>query len=525
MKLISTALMKEQFKRNWVFMLLSMAAYTMFIILPTLLPGGRTVARAQGMLDLLSMSNPIMQGATVIIPFAVAMLLFSHLFNPRTTAVYYNYTDSKNQLFWTNVLTGVIMIVVPLIVMSLLLLIRVRVPVSYELLEYPSDLFSRGLAGVRTINTFPVIAAFFMRVLVSQLFFFSLWLLAFALSGKWVFSVIVFGLLPITPVVIHRLIVLIGRVYVFGHYPMDVTSTETIMSYSNPLWWEQSFAERAAQPLFFLIYIGIAVVLLAIANGCFVSRKLERAEDSIVFPAVKNLLVFCISIAGMIAMGAFLTSVLTGRWFLYYGFVLGFALTFCVAQIVFEKKFNVGGKVKWLLPLAGAVGVLYGIMLLITTFGMRSYIQYVPSYDRIVGVYVSDERFLTEHLSAEYDFDRDSETITETRELHRTIVRTMNFRSNLTRDERRDMRSQDIRDTNREQRDNRRDLRDTFWESITGGGRQFRDNGGEYVYITYLLNNGDRVYRRYALSEDFIQREILGIEGDSIPDEWLQYVE
>jgi ABC-2 type transport system permease protein len=499
--------MKEQLRKNSPFMVISLLAYTMFIILPTLLPGGRTLSRAQGMLDLLSMQNPVMLVMTVIVPFAVAMLMFSYLFNSRAMSAYHNFTDNKNQLFWTNMVTGLILIIVPLLITSLFLLIRVRVPVEAAMLEYPADLFSRGFTGNNVINTFPVIMSFFMRILISFVFFYGLWLLAFSLCGKWVISLLIFGAVPLIPVLFHKLFIMIGSTYVFGYHPNNVTSAETIISYTNPLAWFWSFGERANQPVFYLIYTVIAILLIGIANGCFISRKIEKAEDTIVFTSFKNIFIFFLSIVGMVAMGGFMTSILTGRWFLYYGFVIGFALTFCLAQMIFEKNFNIIKKVKWLLPSVGIVAGLYGIMLLITMFGMRSYTHYVPNANQVSGVYVSQEGF----WQSGDEFITDSAVIENIIAIHRDITRTVNFRSNLTRDERKDMRRQDIRDFNDEQKDNRKDLNNAFWQSITGGGSQFRENGGEYIYITYLLNNGDRVERRYALSGNYIKRHELDI--------------
>ena len=81
----------------------------------------------------------------------------------------------------------------------------------------------------------------------------------------------------------------------------------------------------------------------------------------------------------------------------------------------------------------------------------------------------------------------------------------------------RDLPREDRRDIRDDRSGHRSDMRDAHWESITGSGIQFANNGGEYLYITYLLNNGDRVYRRYALPSAFFSYWVLGIEP---VDEW-----
>jgi hypothetical protein len=375
-----------------------------------------------------------------------------------------------------------------------------EIAAGYDALNYPSGLFPRELVGDSIINTFPVISGFFLRIVVSFVFVYALFLLAVTLTGNWVFAAGIAGLLTAAPVLFHRLGILIGSTYLFGYTPVNVPSPEVIISYTNPLAWFWNWGQNPAQPVFFLIYIGITVVLLAIANACFVGRKMERAEDTVVFPAFKNLLVFSLSVIGMIAMGGYLMSLVSGRWFMYYGFVLGFAATFCIAQMLFGKTFNIIPKIKWIMPLAGTVAALYGIMLLVTMFGMRGYIQNVPTAREVTGVHISQQGF----LQPGEDFDTDTQTIESTIAIHRQIVRTMNFRSNLTKDQRKDMSKDERSDARKEQRENRRDMRNTFWQSITEGGKQFRENDGRYLYITYRLNNGDRIYRRYALSGEFM---------------------
>ena len=509
--MISTALLKEQLKRTWPFMLISILAYVLLFILPIYLQAGgvNNFARARGMLELLSMQNPFMLAATVLIPFGIVMLSFSNLFSVQKAAAYFVFTDSKGQLFWTKVINGLILMVVPLLILSALMFIRVRYPSAGYGLEYAAELFARGISPGNIITTFPVIAAFFLRVTMTSIFYFALFLLAASVSGNRAIATGIAALLAVAPMLIHRLIIQIGLFYVRGYYPVDVLRTETIVSYVHPLAWAWNWGE-ASQAAHFFIYFGIAVAMLAIACLCFTNRKVERAGETVVFRPLKSALVFVLSIAGMIALGGYLSSVLVGRWFLYYGFVLGFALIFCVAQMKFGGSFNIVKKIKWIMPMIGVVAVLYGGMLLVTSFGMRGYTHYVPAETRVTGVYVSIEG----RPESADDFDRDQESVAGTISLHERIldihydISRRAFRD-LSRDER-----SDIRD---DRRDHRSDMRDAHWESITGGGIQFSNNNGEHLYITYLLNNGDRVYRRYALPSAFFAQWVLGLDP---VDDW-----
>jgi hypothetical protein len=320
-------------------------------------------------------------------------------------------------------------------------------------------------------------------------------------------ATLLFAGLPFIPAFFYRLGTLIANYYVLGFNPAGFIEPEVISSYIIPVTWASHWGRN--QSWYFVAYVAIALVMLLLANASFISRKIERGENMIVFNSVKNVLIFLLSLIGMLAMGGYMISLLTGRWFLYYGFVLGFAITFCVAQMVFEKSFRITQKVKWIMPLAGVVAALYGIMLFVTSVGMRGYTHQVPVESQVWGVYISQEA----QLPTRDDFVTEREEIAETIVLHEQIL---DIHGDLTRRQIRDMTPRERREIREEQRDHRKDVRDAFWQSVTGGGIQFDDDGGEWIYITYRLHNGDRILRRYALSGALMER--LGLV--ELPDEY-----
>jgi hypothetical protein len=238
MKPISTALLKEQLKRYWLLLPLTMLGYLFFVLLPIYLhPGGRDpLVSAQVMIEVLSMRSPFMLIATVLTPFGVVMALFSYLFDSRATAGFYGFSETKRQLYWTNVVTGAILMIVPLLITALFMLIRVRYPIAYNI-AYPADLFSRGLAPDAVINTFGSVLGFFARMAVSYLFFFAVFLLAVTLSGNAKVSVLLSVLFPLLPTVFYRLGQMIISIYVRGYDTLSAPLPDEILSFANPLSW------------------------------------------------------------------------------------------------------------------------------------------------------------------------------------------------------------------------------------------------------------------------------------------------
>ena len=535
-RVISGAILKEQLKRLWPLMLFCMLGYFLFVIIPIYIhEGGRDAyLSAEAMLEVLSMRNPTMLLATVLVPFGVVFALFSYLFNEKPESGFAKLSGSKNQLFWTNTFAGIILIIVPLIALCGLLMIDVRFPAvfgDYGPLFYPADMFSQELAADSLINTPPVIAIFFARLVVSFMFFFTLFLAVVSICGNGVFAAILCAALPFVPTLFYRIGKTIPSIYVFGYdslgapLPADLWSymnpvawiwessvnaiayifrlaevaapyPTAVMTFTNPLTWFLNWG-RESQWLYFIVYIATILTFIIIANLCIMLRKPERAGEVIVFRALKYLFVFMISVLGMFAMGGFLINFLTGRWFLYYGFALGFVLSFIIALMIVEKSFRIRGKIKWLLPSIGTAAVLYGIMLLITSFALRPYTHHVPQPHTVAGIHLG----VGERWTPGTPFVTDPEYILLMTEVHSRII---DIRSDLTRQEIRDMDSDSRRDVREQQRNHRRNIHDAHWQSLSGEGRLFYEEGGVHLYFVYRLNNGTLIFRRYALSAELL---------------------
>ena len=91
----------------------------------------------------------------------------------------------------------------------------------------------------------------------------------------------------------------------------------------------------------------------------------------------------------------------------------------------------------------------------------------------------------------------------ETARMNDSFAHVLEYRRYLTNRQVRDMTGDERRDLRANRRDHRRDIRNAHWQSLSGGGRQFAEQGGQILYITYRLNNGDLVFIRYALPAAF----------------------
>ena len=489
--LINFPLLLEQLKRYW----LIAAGFTIFYLLVGMLPihsGNDGYMVVRNFIDLVQMNHPLPVVAMLFAPFSVVMALYPYHFNGSAATAFYSFPVTKRQLFWTNAATAMILMLLPLLILCVLLLVPIRFPISPEAIspEFAGSLvttwrphfrFSHIIFPVEPtpgmlVNTFPVVVGFFVRMTVGFAFYFSVFLLAVSVSGNRVVSVLLCGTFPFIPISIHFLFEVVGTVYVFGHTNLNgmQNSIETTTSLTNPVVWGMIIEGAESLLRYYLAYIGITAALLLVAYICSHKRKQERTGDSVVFTTLNNICVFLVAMSGMIVMGAAGLGALRSRVAMYFGFVIGFAIFYIIAQMIAEKSFNIGGKIKSLVPYGAIMAGLYITMLLVTNFGMTSYINFVPSTYDIRGVSISNmARWQRHGVNDIFDIDdvfiTEPEVIARVTELHQYILNNRDY------------------------------LRDVRWRSFEGDWRNISE-----IPITYRLHDGTYILRSYMASEDFL---------------------
>jgi len=471
MTIVSSALLKEQIKRFWPLIPITCLGYLLFIILPlyVYVMGNNHHDSAELMIAVLTMQHPFIIASTVLVPFCAVMTLFSYMFSENAAIGFYGYSKNKGQLFWTNVLAGFFLILAPLVVLAVGIFIGVVYPPGVEV---PLALFPDGGIEVgQLINTMPALGGFFLRLIIALLFYFSMFLFVCTLAGNGLSALLLNLLFPILFTVLYALSIAMASVYVVGLDLSNALSPQMMLRHSNPIMWYQSFGTENPM-LFYLAFSVASLILLIAANVCFHKRKLEHIGNAVVFESFKMVLIFLISLAGMIVIGRFYITLASGRLSIYYGYTLGFAIAFCLSMMLFEQSFYIMHRIKLIIPSVIIMVLMYVSIMVVTLFGTRFYTHHIPERPAVVGVYVSNEAPWT----VDVDFNTSADAIARTLAVHEQIVDELCY------------------------------LHDVLWESITGGGRHFEYRGGQHLYLAYQLENGGIMFRRYALSGDFIDR-------------------
>lgn len=506
--LVNYALLKEQLKRFWPIAALATLWYVLFAVSPqwSTMSDSEAMLAVQGIIRIITMRNPIIQVAGVVVPFAAAISIFSYLFTPKSTAAMHSYPVNKKQLYFTNAAAGLVLIAVPLLILCACLL----TPVAWQLpdmrldpqtgerifngymADLPVELFPNGLANGAVVNTFPVVAGFFGRALLTNVFFFAVFAASVMLAGNAVVSMLICGFLPFIPCLILILGYLTGQFFFFGfgEYMFEEALTQ-VFTFTNPemlaatfnfyypQYPEQAVPAASNMLIYYGVYMLIAAGLLAVSYWCSCVRRQERAGDSVVFTPVRNVLIFLLSTGGMIFIGAFFLGVFKSVALMYAGFVLGFIIAYFIAQMIAEKTFNVLYKVKDIVKYGGVMAGLMVVIVLVARLDLFGFQTYSPDAGEVYGVYLYQPYTMNNYTGEEQPDDykhgffvTDERILADTLTLHNRIIV------------------------------DRHSLRSVFLSSLEGGTYE---KGISEQYFIYLLKNGTYVSRSYMLMDDYAQ--------------------
>ena len=473
---INTALLKEQLKRYWPIAAMAMLWYLLTIVL-RFYETGSTVNYhriSADMIRLLSLELDPMIWTMVAVPFCTAMVLFSYPFKAASTTAFHSFPINRRQLFFTNWLTGLLLMLVPLMILSLGLLAPVRF-VEYSVSDWIVQSFIPGLADGDVINTPIRVGGFFLRSALAFSLYFAIFMLAMSLAGSRVTAILLAGAIAIVPTALVGLSRVIGELYIFGLAMPSPIGIVTM--HVHPLFWSRAFGwhtfgfRAGTLSNWHTLYISYGLITLAGFGLSYLAYRLrpqERAGDAVVFIPLKRVLIFLVAMAGMFFMGVIGLFAIGGRVGLYLGFVLGFAIAYFIAQMLAEKTFRVGHKAKHLASYGVVAVGIYLLLVLVTNVGLLGYVRRVPETREIQGVHV--RQGWGGWAWPQDVFIYDSTTIAWVQDIHRRIIAERGY------------------------------LQRERWRNIDSWGMT-------PLTIMYRLSDGSIMSRSYTLTPDFFDRE------------------
>jgi len=476
--LINTTLLKEQLRRFYL-----IPTVVGFIYMLSFMLVGRYNTVITRLLDIITHNDLILLTGSILLPLVSVACVMGFFVSQKSGVAFYSLPIKKDVLILTNALAGIILTLAPLLLLGLFMLIPIQYNVWTEgistMFSFETGLvthsvwdstpeFPRGLERGDIINTIPVVLGFLIRISITKLFFFGIFWLAFSLTGYGFVAMLLGLFIPLFPAGLMGLSTAIGRIFVYGYHGGVQNSFTLGLIWTNPIWSTWLVGDRAVDSVILIALWYLLLTVIVLVSAFFVSRlrMVERFEETVMFLPLRQIMIFVIAVVVMAISTLFLMILLPSSPLVFYAsLIIGFIIGFYVAQIIIGKTFLLakGFKIKQLIAHSTVVFGIFVIILIVTQFGLGFYVNRIPDNKNIVGVFPGPINLDWE----EYLFLRDPNSISTVKNIHQELL------------------------------NNQTPIFTPVW----------RGTNSYTLYLTYLLDNGRTLQRRYIVPREFMLRE------------------
>lgn len=321
---ISLPLLLENLRRFWAIPVLAFLAYFFSAAFPILMSYGQLNQLSDYIRSSLANQQPFYIAVHLMIPVIAAVSVFRYLQGTSSVAVFHAMPFSRAKLFHTNAVSGLILILLPILANGLILL----------LIAKPALINAQSTILAERIDVFTRMAVlgWIWQSIVIVLFVYTISLFAGLVTGNPLmhflsaigFNFLVPGL--------YAVFTYYFTTYLFGFssgeaWSRQLTSfTPYTKVFEGPLSWQIT-----------LVYLLVVAVLYGITLFLYHKRRLERAGDPYVFQAMNLFMTYLIGFLGMSFLGVYFTVFGKAWYYQYAGYLAGILLFFVIGQMIIQK--------------------------------------------------------------------------------------------------------------------------------------------------------------------------------------------
>ena len=379
---LSPALLLENFKMYWYLPVVSLILYFFGGIFPIITNYDNLYSINYLIQNNFNNLSPVFIPLLIIVPLTAACIAMS-FFHRENRALAQPY--SKSRLFNSQVASGWLMCILPLLVMALLYLCFMK--------EVAPDVTSSAIPYTSEDNVYTASAVFgwFGDSLVIMTFFYGMFVLAGTLVGTVIMQVLLSGVMFVILPLMIFIINAFCDSFLLGYFGMS-DFMESLMRNANPLirlvfgWGENAGLHLE------LTYLLAGVLMLALARFAYGRAKLEKVGDSMIFRVTEEIITYLIVFVGMTAFGwIFYNMAASTKGMLVFGMAVGALITFFVVKIIIDRSVKVFKKYNLIsLCIYLVIAALFTGM---TVFDISGFSKRLPKEDKIQSVQLSDATF------------------------------------------------------------------------------------------------------------------------------------
>lgn len=372
---VSIPLIKEDFRRFWVIPVLSFLVYFFSFTFQVLMSYSHLNDMQSYIVNaLLNYNMPIMF-AHGIFPVIAAVIVFRYLQSSSSVTVMHAMPFTRNKLFNSHMLAGLFLTLIPLLLNGLILL-AISKPIV--------NIYSQASVFER-----PEILMWLGQSVVIICFVYAISVFAGIVTGNALMHLAMAGMFNFVVPGMCMLLAVYFQQFIFGFSISD--SFYEVCANMTPY---LSVINSGAMDNYVrtMIYIAVALVLLAVSSFLYGKRKLEKSGDSLVFNFMQPLICYIITFSGMSLVGFYFSSFWNkGQNIIYFGFAAGILIFFIIGQMMVKKTpriFNFKSLRDFCI-----FAVLACLLLITITFDITGYEKRIPPVDGVTSVNISTSLF------------------------------------------------------------------------------------------------------------------------------------
>lgn len=335
---------------------------------------------------------------TIVFGVLAAMAVCSHLYTTRSCNFTAALPPKRTALFATHYLTGLLWLVVPVAVMTLM--------ASFLAIGCSLSGFASGLA----------------LVCMQTLFFYSFAVLCGMLTGHLLALPVFYGIFNGLVGGVWLLLTAIFQEFYYG-YPGSVTIVPAWVAWCTPVWniFFQHATPDGFDPLVVAVYAGVGVLMALGSWLLYLKRPMERAGDVVIWAGLRPVFRYGVALCSGLALGSFTRIVLNlGPLGLAVSAILWGVAGCFVAQMFLTKSVRVLRYWKG----AGAVALSFAALFGVIQLDLTGYETRVPDADDVASVTLSGLSSLPVDTASDFlnISTSDSEAISLVTQLHQQLV-------------------------------------------------------------------------------------------------------
>lgn len=381
---LSKALIKEDLRRNWVFMVLMYVlmffSSELIIILKSNSPG----TQAEILTNFLVLQNPVILIISVIFPVISSVFMFKYLHNSGSVSIMHSLPLTRSKLFFSKYLTGLIMLIVPVLALAVTTApLLGPVQKNYKTHILDETISYGGIFGEIEVGkySFSMLVQWALICILVMTFVYTLSVLAGIVTGNVFLHVIISLVFNFFLPIAYYLLKFYFGISLYGYslFGNEFLSTRIM---TPVLLITRSFGYgEALRPWLIVIYIVVIIGICLLARWAYGKRKVERAGSSLVFRSMEIVVLYMTTFSGMLIVGFLFEQHLGGMKMFYTGVLIGGVVTLVIASMIIQKSLKIFNK-KSLIDMSVYI-VVAAIFVSAVNFDLTGFEKRVPDPNNV----------------------------------------------------------------------------------------------------------------------------------------------